>query len=249
MISWIKEKLSNINSILDVGILVGLISSLFIVLIYCFKFTYLHIIDIPFNIAVKIIDMETKDFVLAFFFCLAVIVLALVSYFSLYKKKWVKRILNTILFIVMEGAVFYILKWSLWKTIMGIIALTPLYIGLAYVIFLLIDRPTKIIDTIFKKESEITKFLVTLIEILLPFLCVVCITCYLANVCVMIPSKKVLCDGKVIIYSSNDNYFVADYTIESNNSFSYMIINKTSFQLIEKDGVSLATTEDLIFYK
>ena len=86
MISWIKEKLSNINSILDVGILVGLISSLFIVLIYCFKFTYLNIIDIPFNIAVKIIDMETKDFVLAFFFCLAVIVLALVSYFSLYKK-------------------------------------------------------------------------------------------------------------------------------------------------------------------
>lgn len=249
MISWVKDKISNINSILDIGILVGLISSLFIVLIYCFKFTYLNIIHIPFNIAVKIIDIDTRDFVLAFYFCLAVIILAFISYFSLYKKKWIKRILNTIIFIVIEALVFYLLKWSLWKAIMGILAFTPLYIGLAFAIFLLIDRPTIIIDMIFKKESEITKFLVTLIEIFLPFLSVVCITCYLANVCVMIPSEKVLADGKVIIYSSNDNYLVADYIIESNDNFSYMNINKTSFQLIEKDGVSLTTTEDLIFYK
>ncbi len=241
MIDWFTHKIKSINTVLDIGIILTVVTSFLTILIYAYKVTLLNIIGIPLSISINIIDVKIIDYIISLPIIFLVFLFGLISYYTLYIKPIGKKIRNY--FIFLFGSILLgILSAKL--NIFTSIEVSSMLVWLSFSYFLspffisfLLKRPTDIISKIFLSKNEKNKFAVFITEAFSIFLVVICITLYLANIRVGLPTKITLADNQIVIYSSQDALLVSDYKInsESTSTIKEVHINYDTLKITNKE--------------
>lgn len=241
MLEWIKQKIENINTIVDLGVVLTIITVVTTLLIFSYKLTYLNILNVPFQISIKIININLIDYVFAFLSCVLVFGFGLLGYYNLYIEKLTKKIRNIFILAIIEVVVVFLISifsgrvsseaisYCVWILMSYIFTLFPIWI--------FNSRPKEVIERIFNDSNVNTKILVSVSETLSVLANIVIISMYLANVTTSIPAYKVIVDDKIVIYSLEDTFLVADFEyIDKNNGFKSLKIIDGTYEIVSKEN-------------
>lgn len=249
--NWIKEKIKDINSIVDLGIIISIISGLLIFSTYWYKITLLNIIGVPFSITVSIIHISTADILINSVVMLFLILLTIMIFYLIYIVSVKKKISNIIKLILGVLIILKLFRVSTYKIITVEISSILLTLGLLLAIHAIRKRPTNLIKKIFKYRKESEKLIVSIMETIFYLITFVCVYLLLANLYLSMPVNRQVIDKKIVLYSSDTHYLVSDYIIRDEHGVNKVKITGDSFELIpkEKDNIKLQTLYNTVFMK
>lgn len=247
IIDWVKLKVSNINSVLDVGIVITLLTGITVIITYVFKLTVLNIIGIPLSISLNFVSASTNDYVVAFFIIVLVAVLTIFEYQLVYKNKFKKKIKFFVIYLLLVIAGLSFAKSTIYDYIMVIMA----FLGLAVIVHLFIivinKRPLEIIHIIFKDRNEINKLMVTVIESIQIFTSILVVVTCIANLYMMMPVDKITLDNKLVICNKDNQYLVANYDTREKPSHTEIVLDMNSLEYITKEEMDVNSTGKCYF--
>lgn len=253
ILKWVSEKLSKINSILEFGIIITILSAFTILFIYMCKIIILTLYKIPLSLTLKIVDVNTTDFIITYTLSLVAIALSIPYYHFIYDTKGRKKIKNIIYMIIIlivflinifirfrnQGFLLYELIYTAFSLFLAIIILHITIWGL---------KPNKIKKFFMKKtfagKDEFKKIYTAFYEFMYIMLILTVIAGAFANLFIFLPMQRPLANDKLILYSSADNFLVVDYWLINDEKLGkYIEFDYNSMQLISKEGVILNSTE------
>lgn len=242
MLNWIKNKILSMNSILDVGVVIGIITSVTTLLIIIYKFTYLKFLGVPFKIVYMIIDVKFIDYVLAVIFYIIAYLLGVIVYYTLYKVTWKNKIKNIFLFLIICILICIVSAFIIGESYLVVLCFCmvcfSLYIFSTIILWLFKERKSEEIEFKFYKNKESKKLMIIIFEGISIFIIMALIPFIFALSMIMLPTDKVFVDNKIIVYEAEDVFLIADYEYVDNaiNEYDTLRIINDSFEIVNEEN-------------
>lgn len=244
MVQWVKEKLKTVNSVVDVGIVVSLISALLIFACCTYKFAALTVVGVPANVALSFMSFDTKDIVATACVSMFVGLVLLMFYYLVYQGGKIKKVVKC-------GGLFAAIMLVCWFLNFGfeeIMAVEFALMLFLYVSTILLEVRTKnltdgFMKKIFKGTSEETKGVAFFSEVVLTMMTIVLIAGLFAQSVAIFPMSRLLANDKYVLASNDEYYLVAEYTQEENK----LKIHSEKTQIIAKENAVLTETTRIPF--
>lgn len=248
MFEWLKQKIGQVNTILDLGIISGILLAMATMMVYVYKIALLTIvIRVPFSLSRAVVDIQNIDFLFGGMYILLFLLVQSVYYFYLFKKKYIKKffIITTIIYVVVFRVVLnFNLRECVWFLFFIQIMLPLATWSISTMVR---DKNLEFLkrDGFNENRSDKSKIMVFLVLVMVYLTCAVVIAGIMAFIFATFPKRMMLANEKVVLYTASEQFLVADYTIKDD----YIIYKADSMQLLDKSGVKIKFTPRVLLIK
>lgn len=253
--SWTIDKLKNITSIIDLGVIISVISGLSMLSIFIYKITYMIIIGVPFQLALSVIDIKSIDFIIAFLLLIFLLIMIIGTYYYLYEGTKYNKIISCVSILIVPVIISKMLKFKTYTCVSIELNFIFLIVSLILLIRFHNKRPKKIINNILNHSPSMQQNIVVSFEIII-YIVVLCVySMLMANIYLSIPTSKSLVvdkgEKKVVVSSSSSELLAANYSLDESTNINKIKIETNSFELVEKgnDPIELNILVNAIFEK
>lgn len=254
---------------LETGVIISGILTLGTMLIYIYKFSSLAFMGVPFQVSKSIVDVQNTDILIGIV-CVTIYLLIIYIYYLLFEYKHILILFSTFIyscislslkfnlyeyiwFIFLVQAISFMSAWcfrEIWYGIKGIKRkkketrlkekINRIFEFLDRKISSLIQRKINEVDKdVVIERTNIIKYILEVV-IVLTFLVIPVI--FLALFISSYPSKKMIVNDKIVLYTSNDKFLVADYKIDG----KMIRYDLNSLHLIQQEEVKIKFTDRVL---
>lgn len=263
------EEFKALKKYLETGVIISGILTIGTMLIYLYKFCLLSFIGIPFQVSKSIVDVQNTDILIGIV-CMAIYLLIVYIYYLLFEHKIILILFSTFIYSCISFALKFNLYEYIWFILLvQAISFTStwcfreIWYGLKGIkrqkketrlkekmnkIFEFLDR--KMSGFIQRKINEDNKDVVIerinimgyMLEMVIVLTFLVMPVLFLALFISSYPSKKIIINDKILLYTSNDKFLVADYKIEG----SIIRYELDSLEIIQQEETKIKFTNRVL---
>ena len=239
VMTWIKNKMVSPSNMIDITALVSLATGFGIFMTVLFKTFALSQLDVPFLVALSVIEVGPTDFVVAFLVSLLCLALGLGFNLLITRSSLRVKMVILILYIasaIVLGVVFSQIMYEIITLMVLVLAYTLMMILFTWVIK---KQPKEETSQILLGNQPSYKLVVLTVELLITLTIVACSFLFAVDAYHIMPMTRYTADDMIVLSYFNGNYLVADYSLTPNGAVNRVSIDISSLRIISTEDRSL----------